>query len=545
MARNALTSNDFLKELELYAEEQRLLIESECDAFSANPKAKAVRIKRTQDDFEFFCNTYFPHYILSEKSAFHEFVFNVIPKHIDDEKGHNDAIAAPRGEAKSTLITQLLNLWCIITGRKKFEVIIMDAFDQAAMMLEAIKAELEYNPRLRMDYPDIAGPGRIWRAGVIVTKNNIKVQVAGSGKKVRGWRHGPHRPDLVTLDDIENDENVRKKEQRDKTHTWVKKAVMKLGPPDGSMDIIYIGTILHYDSVLNRTMKSPMWHGKRFQAIMRWPDNMDLWDKWEEILINEDESVAEFVADQYYQQNQKAMDLGAVVSWPSTRPLLMLMKIRADDHHSFDSEMQNDPSNSEDAPFKGLQYWVHRSRDWVFYGACDPSMGKKNKSRDPSAIGVGGYDRNTGTLDVVEAKVARRVPDKIISDIIALQEEYKCILWAFESVVFSEFMRTELLKRSVQAGIPVPARAVTPLTDKDLRIESLQPYIAAGLIRSHRDHKTFNDQLIHYPEADHDDGPDMLEMLWKLSTSGAGGVPVIRSGKQKIRDFINRAFSDG
>lgn len=31
--------------------------------------------------------------------------------------------------------------------------IIMDAFEQAATMLEAIKAELEFNPRLAMDFP--------------------------------------------------------------------------------------------------------------------------------------------------------------------------------------------------------------------------------------------------------------------------------------------------------------------------------------------------------------------------------------------------------
>ncbi len=106
-------------------------------------------------------------------------------------------------------MTQLFTLWTIIRAIKHYPVIIMDSIDQAYPMLEAIKAELEFNPRLKNDFPEVCGQGRVWRMGTIVTANNIKVTVAGSGKKLRGLRHGPYRPDLVILDDIENDEMVR------------------------------------------------------------------------------------------------------------------------------------------------------------------------------------------------------------------------------------------------------------------------------------------------------------------------------------------------
>lgn len=523
------TEFKFLKELQAFSEELRQLIETECESFDSSAEEIAKRRARVMGgDYRFFCQTYFPHYIKGEESEFHRWVFDTIPVKIDDPKGHKIAFAAPRGEAKSTLVTQLGNLWVCVTNRKKFLVILMDSFDQASMMLEAIKVELESNPRLKMDFPEACGAGRVWQVGVIVTNNKIKIQVAGSGKKIRGWRHGPHRPDMVTLDDIENDENVRKKEQRDKTEAWLKKAVLQLGPPDGSMDVFYPGTVLHYDSVLNRTLKSPTWSSQVFKAIMRWPDRMDLWEKWEEVLLNEGEEKS----DQFYQQKKAAMDEGASVSWPKTRPLLRLMKIRADDHHAFDCEYQNDPSNDEGAPFKNMQYWVHPCRNWVFYAACDPSMGKHNKSRDPSALLVGGMDREHGILDVVEAKIARRVPDKIISDIIELQKEYPILVWGVENIQFQEFLRTELVKRSAAMGIPVPARAVTPNTDKDLRIESLQPHVANGLIRLHRNQTVLIEQLRHWPEADHDDGPDALQMLWMLAVSGAGGMPKILSARR-------------
>lgn len=87
---------------------------------------------------------------------------------------------------------------------------------------------------------------------------------------------------------------------------------------------------------------------------------------------------------------------------------------------------------------------------------------------------------------------------------------------------FQEFFRTELVKRSAAQGVPVPARAVQPIADKLLRIESLQPHMANNLIRLHSSQTTLIEQLRHFPKADHDDGPDALHMLWMAAQSGAG-----------------------
>ncbi len=509
---------DFLEEIAGLAADFRALIDAQVDGFDASPAAIAQRREHAWKDYRFFAQTYFPHYVRKGESQLHQHLFERLPALVDSEQSECDAIAAPRGEAKSTLVSQIFVLWCIVTGRKHYPCIIMDAFEQAAVMLEAIKAELEVNPRLTLDFPEACGKGRVWQVGVIVTANNIKVEVFGSGKRIRGRRHGPHRPDLVVGDDLENDDNVRSPEQRDKLQSWLTKSVMKLGAAGEKFDVIIIGTVLHYDSVLSRLLKNPFWKSRRFRAILKWPDRMDLWDKWEELFRNEGPELA----DAFYNQHKADMEAGAIVSWPSGRPLLVLMKIRArDGHDAFDSELQNDPLSGEDAPFaKCINFWVNRLAEWVFFGACDPSLGKKNKSRDPSAILVGGFNRRTGILDVVEASIRRRVPDLIIEHIIAYQLEYKCALWGIEVVQFQEMLRAELVKRSAARGIPVPARGITPHEDKTLRIESLQPHMANGLIRLHASQTTLADQLRHFPMADHDDGPDCLEMLWSLATTG-------------------------
>lgn len=545
MAKRKLSIKAFQKELQEYIANLRQTIEAECLGFDVNPQATQARRAAVCDPvtgYDYFVENYFPHYVRNPaKSELHKYLFRRLPQIVASPAPENDAIAAPRGEAKSTLVTQLFTLWTIIRAIKHYPVIIMDSIDQAYPMLEAIKAELEFNPRLKNDFPEVCGQGRVWRMGTIVTANNIKVTVAGSGKKLRGLRHGPYRPDLVILDDIENDEMVRNPEQRDKLHDWLTKTVMPLGEAGGKTDIIYIGTILHYDSVLSRTLNNPMWKTARFKAVIQWPANMKLWDEWEELIRNKQPEAAEAL----YQQNEADMLAGSVVSW-AARPLLALMKIRVrDGHDTFDSEYQNDPVSGEDALFAGcIHFWVNRLPEWVFYGAVDPSLGKKNKNRDPSAILVGGYNRFTGILDVVEADIRRRLPDKLIEDVIRYQREYLCLCWSFESVQFQEFLRTVLVERSAALGVPVPALPVIPLEDKALRIESLQPHMANGLIRISPAHQTLTDQLRHYPKADHDDGPDCLHMLWTLAVSRSAKFQ-IHTPRSTGRDRGGRFGSGG
>ena len=276
MAR--MTADDFRAELAALANGLRRTIEADCASFPADAKASAQRVRRVQGDFPFFRRTYFPHYTRRKDgtptgdSALHLWLDTALPAAVDNPEGIRQACAAPRGEAKTTFVDVFFSLWCVVTGRKRYILLVADAFEQAASFLEAIKVELESNPRLMADFPGQCGEGRVWNVGTIITASNVKIQAFGAGKRMRGLRHGPHRPDLVLLDDLENDENVRSPEQRDKLENWLMRTVLSLGPADDSMDVIYIGTILHYDSVLARTLKKPQWHGRTFRAVEKMPD---------------------------------------------------------------------------------------------------------------------------------------------------------------------------------------------------------------------------------------------------------------------------------
>lgn len=520
-----VSTKDFLENLSQLADELTRWVELSVEAFPADPKARAERLRRVADPdtgFRYFLETYLPHYVRGEASLFHLEVFERCPQILQSERGARDLFVAPRGSSKSTHLSLGFALYCIVMGKKRYILEICDVYAQAALLIEAIKSELTSNPRLSYDFKDACGTGRVWREGEIVTSNNVRVEGLGAIQKVRGRRHGPHRPDLVFLDDLENDENVRSPEQREKLFGWINKAVLKVGPPDGSMDVIWVGTVLHYDAVLVRASKMPSWRVTEFQAIVKWPDRMDLWDAFEEVYQNDGEEAA----TEFYRAHQAEMDAGAIVNWPSVQPLIQLMLERAVSHEAFQSEYQNKPMSSGN-PFTKLTYWVQRQTDWLFFGAIDPSLGKAGKGRDPSAILIGGYDRMAGRMDVVEASVRKRLPDIIISDTIALQREYHCLLWFVESVQFQEFLRTELMQVAARQGVGISAVPITPTGDKNLRIERLQPPVAAGLIRFSAAHQTLIDQLQQWPNAAHDDGPDALDMLWqntlRYAGSGSGG----------------------
>lgn len=536
-----LQTKDFLAELAQLAAATRAQIEAEVDGFAPGDEARAARVAQSKTDYSFFKRTYFPHYCTAPNSVLHDYLDKRLPEIADSADGCHDVIAAPRGEAKSTNVGLIFLIWCLVTGRKHFCCLIMDAFEVAAVALDAVKAELEVNPRLRMDFSESTGQGRVWQAGVIVTPDNRKVQAFGSGKRMRGLRHGPHRPDLVIGDDLENDDNVRSPEQRDKLEGWLKRTVLQLGANDGSTDYLIIGTVLHYDSVLSRLLANPLWTAAKFQAVLQWPARMDLWDKFEAALLNSGMTVAMAL----YHEHAVEMEAGAKVSWPAQRPLVKLMIVRArDGHAAFDSEYQNDPVAGDNAPFANcIIFFTDRDPAWAMYAVCDPSLGKLGNARDPSAILVGGYNRQTGVLDVVEASVAKRLPDRIIEDIIETHTKWHCVLWGIESVQFQEFLRTELVKRSAQRGVPVPARAMIPHVDKALRIESLQPHMANGLIRLRPDQRTLIEQLRHWPKADHDDGPDALEMLWALCHRSAAGASGVRIGRKRKSDALLAGYA--
>ncbi len=164
------------------------------------------------------------------------------------------AIAAPRGHAKSTVVTLGYSLWCLLYQKVPYIMIMSETAQQAAQRLAEIRAELEANPVIREDFSQACiippAPQRQakWRKDDLATASGMRISAIGMDCKPRGRKHKENRPGLIILDDVESDALVRSAEQRDHLRELFEKAVLKAGAPD--VNIVVVGTILHHDSLL-------------------------------------------------------------------------------------------------------------------------------------------------------------------------------------------------------------------------------------------------------------------------------------------------------
>ena len=169
-------------------------------------------------DMEFFGRAYFPHYFSRPSPEFHRELDNIWQqgvlkgeypttpakvKKISRMNGTKRVVAAPRGHAKSTSLTFKGSIHAIVYEYKHYPIIISDSSEQAEGFLDNIRVEFEENEALKEDFGSLVG--KVWRSNVLITSTNIKVEAIGSGKKIRGRKHRNWRPDLLVLDDIENE----------------------------------------------------------------------------------------------------------------------------------------------------------------------------------------------------------------------------------------------------------------------------------------------------------------------------------------------------
>ena len=477
-------------------------------------------LMRCRSDLALFGKTFFPNIFSSDYCDFHREVFEALEtnalKRID--KKYYFVRAAPRSHAKSQIISFLYPIWCIVHQYAKNILIVSDTAEQATQFIMAIKDELEENENLIKCYGNKVGRS-IWSQSRIVTSDRIQITAKGAGQKLRGIKYRHYRPDVIVVDDLENDTAIESPTQREKLRSWFQKALI----PCGSINvkIFYIGTVLSYESLLNKMLTTPeyaMWDRKKFQAVIQFSQS-PLWEKWEALLRDEGDEKASEHAEAFYQKHKDAMLKNTKLLWNAKQPDYYrdLMLIKVMDNESFDSEYQNDPISDSTRDFREewFQFWTLPPEITGVYIGVDPSLAKSNKS-DTSSIVVVGKGKD-GFCYVLEASIARRKPDKIIDDLISKCITYqdKLIKVGIEAIQFQSFFAQECGKRGLKAGIAIPIEPITNMTDKTLRLKGLIPMIKNGYIKFHTSQTTLLNEFKQFPKGK-DDGMDGLKMAIDL-----------------------------
>lgn len=503
-------------------------------------------------DLEYFGRAYLGHYFVRKSPKFHSELNDIWThgvlkdmnpytdaKAISKKDGCKRVVAAPRGHAKSTNFTFKNALHAILYQYKHYILILSDSSEQAEGFLNDIATELEENGLIIRDFGSLRDFP--WNSSTLRTSTDIKIEAIGSGKKVRGRRHRNFRPDLIILDDIENDENVNTIEQRRKLESWFYKAVSKAG--DTYTDIVYIGTMLHYDSLLAKVMKNPSYRAVKYRGVISFSRADNLWKQWEAIYTNLENDNREEDAKTFFEANKQEMLEGTQVLWEEKLSYYDLMVIRiSEGESSFNSEIQNDPVDPDNCTFnpEWFDYYNEamvdfKDKEFIFIGAIDPSLGK-NKKSDTSAIINLAKNIKTGYLYVESASVEKRKPDQIIIDTIEMNRRLKreygkgLTKLGVETVQFQQFFKDVLAKISAEEGEYLPIEEIINTANKIMRIESMQPFVKNAYIKFNPRHKTLLEQMKVFPMGRNDDAPDTLEMAIRLA---------IKTSRSKVGEYTS------
>lgn len=507
-----------------------------------------VLVKLCENDLYLFAIRYFPHYLKKPSSQFHRYLYSLLVRDTNRyPKGVKWAIAAPRGNAKSSIVSGVFPIWCMCYEKKRFIIELSDTLSQAEDFLYDIKQELELNEKLKRDFPRATGKGPIWRTNEIVTNNNIKMLVLGTGQKIRGRKFGIYRPDLIIGDDIENSDMVRSEVQREFIrHEWFNKEVLFVGGEEGSStDFFIVGTSIGKLALLNALLdpeQYPEWKSRRFRAVEKFhdPEADSLWVKWGELYKNRFDNDRKETAKKFFEDNKELMMKGVSVLWPEGDNYYSLMEYKLSNPSGFLTEKQNEPVDlskvyvtEKDLHFayfridKKVAEAIERGKQKGYvFGALDPSLGKKSKKGDFSVIVTGVRDPVTGFVFVVDIDMQRRSVDDQIDDILKHHEKYKYKLFGIETNAFQYVVADNLRKKSREYQVDVPIEEIINYQDKKMRIEGIIPFLKDGTIMFDTDKKKKNsmyarglEQICSYTgEGDEeDDVPDALEMMFRIA----------------------------
>ena len=144
---------------------------------------------------------------------------------------------------------------------------------------------------------------------------------------------------------------------------------------------------------------------------------------------------------------------------------------------------------------------------------------------------------------VLVADIERRIPDKIIDDILAYHQKFRIAKFGMEKVQFQEYLADHLKKIGNARGIYPVVEALSQTADKTARIASLQPLVKSGFLQfSMRSHQLL-EEMRFFPRGNHDDGLDALEMAVRIARDYGGDDGLISLGPS--RDIPDMPYDTG
>ena len=204
------------------------------------------RIKILEADVVLWCKYNFPNFCYA---PFADFQIRYMKRLIENEEWY-EVIMWSRELAKST-ITMMVILYMVLTGRKKYMLLISNSYDNAERLLMPYKGNLEGNQRIIHDYGVQELPGQ-WGSGEFTTRKGAAFRALGAGQSPRGTRNEEARPDVIVFDDIDTDEECRNPDIIEKKWKWIEDAAISTRSVSRKTTIVFCGNKIATDCCVQR-----------------------------------------------------------------------------------------------------------------------------------------------------------------------------------------------------------------------------------------------------------------------------------------------------
>ena len=435
----------------------------------------------------------------------------------------------PRGHAKSTFVSNVFPIHqcyfeCATEGGRKYILIISETEDLSTKFVEYINSQLKFNKKLREDLGVIMNESKFDNkkdTGMeFVTTKGTMVRAAGMGKALRGARNGAYRPDLVILDDLESMANTNTKELREKNLHWYNSVIEPIGV-EGRTAFLYVGTLVHGNGLLPDILTRIDYESRKYAAIVQEPDNMELWMHYCEILDDKTDEEREAKADAFYEENREEMDKGWKTLWSRWTYSALMKKKSTLGTKAFNSEYMNIAYDPDSQIFNEDNIIFFDDRDLIdqwgrripldVYGFWDLAVGKGNKRDDYNAVVIIGRDKLTGVMYVLDAWSAKVPAHKALAVAEQKISEWQPRLFGVETIQMQYEFYRQLQENIMKHGLySTRLKACNPKAKKEDRIQILEPLFETGYLRLKRSQRLLLEQLLVFPQGEHDDLPDAL-----------------------------------
>ena len=430
------------------------------------------------------------------------------------------AIAAPRGWGKTSIVALALMARWILFRHTGFICYINKSHDAASLQTENLRRELVTNREIRAFFGHFkARDVNVKEFEEVFSKKawvayNTLVWPRGAGQQVRGVLFKNDRPGLIVIDDLEDPVKINNDEIRKAWYEWlyadVIKAIPRIGPNAKEWKIVYIDTLKHEDSVLQKLLDSPEWDSVRLESCN---DNFE--STAPHFMSNED-------IEKEWQQH---VDAGQTdVFFRELRNLPISTKDSAFRQEYFHYYNLPPDRGVGELDLKTFDTEIQQNKNIETVVILDPAKTVKIHSAESAIVGIG-IDLASAKVYVRDAISEKMYPDEIYDAMFGMAQMLDAKVIGVEETSLNEFIKQPIKNEMFRRGsffelVWLKARGGMK---KEHRIKELVPYYRGGYIYHNASCsviKKLEQQLLMFPRSALWDLMDCLAYLIEMLELG-------------------------